>query len=146
MRLISKLMLMPVVSLFLMVPILYGAPAYVTGNASACSATSCAVSLTGTNAGDLIVVGLFVLDSTSVSSVTDTQGNHLHPHRLTADVVATQFRGEALLRQEYQGRCGHDDGDPERQQVHGSASLRLFWSRYFVAFGRQRHATVRALP
>ena len=52
-----------------------GVPAYVTGNVNACSATSCAVSLTGTNAGDLIVVGLFVLDSTSVSSVTDTQGN-----------------------------------------------------------------------
>ena len=54
---------------------LSGAPAYVTGNVNACSATSCAASLTGTNAGDLIVVGLFVLDSTSVSSVTDTQGN-----------------------------------------------------------------------
>ena len=38
-------------------------------------ATSCAVSLTSTNGGDLIVLGLFVLNSTSVSSVTDTQGN-----------------------------------------------------------------------
>ena len=50
-------------------------PAYVTGNVNACSATSCAVNLTGTNAGDLIVLGLFVVDSTSVNSVTDTQGN-----------------------------------------------------------------------
>ena len=55
---------------------LSGAPvSYVTGNVNACAATSCAVNLTGTNAGDLIVLDLFVLDSTSVSSVTDTQGN-----------------------------------------------------------------------
>ncbi len=55
---------------------LSGAPvSYVTGNVNACSAMSCAVSLTSTNAGDLIVLGLFVLDSTSVNSVTDTQGN-----------------------------------------------------------------------
>ena len=52
-----------------------GVPAYVTGNVSACSAASCAVNLTGTNAGDLIVLDLFVLDSTSVSTVADTQGN-----------------------------------------------------------------------
>ena len=50
-------------------------PAYVTGNTNACTATTCAVNLTGTNAGDLIVLGLFVLDSTSVNSVNDTQGN-----------------------------------------------------------------------
>ena len=52
-----------------------GAPAYVTGNVKACTATSCGVSLTSTNAGDLIVLGLFVLNSTTVSSVIDTQGN-----------------------------------------------------------------------
>ena len=45
------------------------------GNANACTATTCAVNLTSTNAGDLIVLGLFVLDSTSVNSVNDTQGN-----------------------------------------------------------------------
>jgi hypothetical protein len=56
-----------------------GAPAYVGGNANACSATSCAVSLANTNAGDLIVLGLFVLDSTSVSSVADMQGNQYTP-------------------------------------------------------------------
>jgi RHS repeat-associated protein len=50
-------------------------PSYVTGDANACTATSCAASMTGTNAGDLIVLGLFVGNSTSVSSVTDTQGN-----------------------------------------------------------------------
>jgi hypothetical protein len=50
-------------------------PAYVTGNTNACTATSCAANLTNTNAGDLIVLGLFVVDSTSVNSVTDTQGN-----------------------------------------------------------------------
>ena len=104
-----------------------GVPAYITGNVRACSATSCAVSLTGTNAGDLIVLGLFVLDSTSVSTVTDTQGNQLHTHRLAANLVVTQFRGKALLRQEYQGRCGYHDGGAERQQIHGSAPLRLFW-------------------
>ncbi len=75
MRVISKLMLVPAFSFFSMVTTLSAAPAYVTGNVNACSGTSCAVSLTGTNAGDLIVLGLFVLDSTSVNSVTDTQGN-----------------------------------------------------------------------
>jgi IPT/TIG domain len=55
------------------------APAFVTGNVNACNATSCAVSLTNTNAGDVIVLGLFVLDSTAVSSVTDTQGNSYTP-------------------------------------------------------------------
>jgi hypothetical protein len=51
------------------------APAYVTGNANACTAASCPVSLSNTNAGDLMIVGLFVHDSTSVNSVIDTQGN-----------------------------------------------------------------------
>ncbi len=42
---------------------------------NACTASSCAVSLASTNPGDLIVLALFVLDSTSVSNVSDTQGN-----------------------------------------------------------------------
>ena len=75
MRVISKLMLVPAFSFFFTVATLSAAPAYVTGNVNACAATSCAVNLTGTNAGDLIVLDMFVLDSTSVSSVTDTQGN-----------------------------------------------------------------------
>jgi RHS repeat-associated protein len=53
----------------------FGGPSYVTGNMNACTATSCAVNLSGTGAGNLIVLGLFVGDSTTVSSVTDTQGN-----------------------------------------------------------------------
>lgn len=52
-----------------------GGPAYVTGNLNTCTATSCTDSLTGTNAADTIVLGLFVMDSTAVNSVTDTQGN-----------------------------------------------------------------------
>ena len=52
-----------------------GSPAYVGGSLKGCTATSCAVSLTSTNAGDLIVLGLFVMDSTGVGSVTDSQGN-----------------------------------------------------------------------
>ena len=75
MRLTSKLMLVAAFSCCSMVTTLSAAPAYVTGNVNACAATSCAVNLTGTNAGDLIVLGLFVLNSTSVSSVVDTQGN-----------------------------------------------------------------------
>jgi len=75
MRPISKLMLVLAFSFFFMVTTLSAAPAFVTGNVKACTATSCAVSLTGTNTGDVIILGLFVLNSTSVSSVTDTQGN-----------------------------------------------------------------------
>ena len=70
-----KFMLVPAFSFFLMVTTLSAAPAYVTGNVKSCTATSCGVSLTSTNAGDLIVLGLFVLNSTTVSSVIDTQGN-----------------------------------------------------------------------
>ena len=66
---------MPALSLLLMATTLSAAPAYVTGNANACTATSCAVSLTSTNGGNLILLDLFVLDSTSVISVTDTQLN-----------------------------------------------------------------------
>lgn len=53
-----------------------GIPAYVTGNLNGCTATSCGVSLRRTNAGDLIVLGLFAVNSTNVGSVSDTQGNH----------------------------------------------------------------------
>ena len=52
-----------------------GTPAYVGGNAKGCTATSCAVSLPSTNGGDQMALGLFVLNSTSVSSGIDTQGN-----------------------------------------------------------------------
>ncbi len=75
MRLTSKLMLVLAFCFSSMVTALSAAPAYVGGNAKGCTATSCAVSLTSTNGGDLIVLGLFVLNSTSVSSVMDTQGN-----------------------------------------------------------------------
>jgi hypothetical protein len=71
----SKLILVFAFPFFLMATTLSAAPAYVTGNVKACTATSCGASLTSTNAGDLIVLGLFVLNSTSVSSVIDTQGN-----------------------------------------------------------------------
>src|SRR5579872_2209110 len=69
-----KLMLLLLPSLF-SIPTLSAAPAYVTGNALGCTAISCTASLTGTNHGDLIVLGVFVLNSTSVTSVMDTQGN-----------------------------------------------------------------------
>ncbi len=75
MRLTSKLMLVLAFCFSFTVTALSAAPAYVTGNAKGCTATSCAVSLTSTNGGDLMVLGLFVLNSTSVSSVIDTQGN-----------------------------------------------------------------------
>ena len=71
-----KLLPLFVFSSLLMATTLPAAPSYVTGGSKGCRSTSsCSVSLTGTNAGDLIVLGLFVSDSTSVSSVTDTQGN-----------------------------------------------------------------------
>jgi unsaturated rhamnogalacturonyl hydrolase len=69
-----KLMLLLSLSLF-SIATLSAAPAYVTGNALGCTGISCTASLTGTNHGDLIVLGVFVLNSTSVSSVTDSQGN-----------------------------------------------------------------------
>src|SRR6516162_7055538 len=75
MRVTPKLLLVPVFCFFSMVTTLSASPAYVTGNAEGCTATSCGVSLTSTNAGDLIVLGVFVRNSTSVSSVLDTQGN-----------------------------------------------------------------------
>jgi hypothetical protein len=75
MRVTSKLMLGAAFCVMSMATTLSAAPAYVTGNAKACSATSCAVSLSSTNPGDLIVLALFVVNSTSVSSVGDTQGN-----------------------------------------------------------------------
>src|SRR5579862_2801920 len=65
-----------VFSFLLMATTLPAAPSYVTGGSKGCASTSsCSVNLTGTNAGDLIVLVLFVSDSTSVSSVSDTQGN-----------------------------------------------------------------------
>ena len=92
-----------------------GSPAYVTGNMKACTATSCAVSLTSTNAGDLIVLGLFVFDSTAVSSVIDTQGNTYAPIT-SSDVDGRRWhsRGKALLREEHRGRRGHDHCHPQR--------------------------------
>ncbi len=75
MRASSKLAFASVFSLLFVVASLSAAPTYVTGNANACTASSCAVTLASTNAGDLIVLALFVWDSTSVSNVSDTQGN-----------------------------------------------------------------------
>ena len=122
-----------------MVTALSAAPAYVGGNAKGCTATSCAVSLTNTKGGDLMVLGLFVLNSTSVSSVVDTQGNQYI-------LIGSQtWSPNGFVEKLYYAKNIKGGADTATVTLSGSTHLdvrlRILRSRYCVAFGHQCHTT-----
>ena len=115
------------------------------GNAKACTATSCAVSLTSTNAGDLIVLGLFVLDSTSVSSVNDTQGN-------TYTLIGSPqtWSPYHFVERLYYAKNIKGGANTTTVTLSGSKYMEVHLYDYSgldtcVAFGRQCHTTDRHL-
>ena len=121
-----------------------GPPAYVSGNANACTATSCAVNLTSTNAGDLIVLALFVLDSTSVSYVSDTQGN-----QYTLIGSPQTWSSHNFVERLYYAKNIKGGADTATVTLSGSKYMEVHVYEYsgldtFVAFGRRPLPRVRA--